>query len=158
MAFKVPEEYRVIHQGRHVGNVTSAPDLGIDGYIILAGRRWKVLQVDQDRMEILVEPSPGGRAPAFSGGAGHDIHPSVREMMRALLFRDDMPAYLDPTAKEMLANARSAAKEADLARRSFLQDGSNTIWFTWTGSRIQPPWPASAATSAASDVTTKGSR
>jgi len=137
MAFVVPEEFRVIHQGRHVGNVTSAPDLGVDGYIILAGRRWKVLQVDQERMEILVEPSPGGRAPAFSGGGGHDIHPRVREMMRSLLFRDDMPVYLDPTAKEMLANARSAAREADLAHRSFLQDGPDIIWFTWTGSRVQ---------------------
>jgi ATP-dependent Lhr-like helicase len=137
MAFVVPEEYRVINQGRHVGNVTSAPDLGVDGYIILAGRRWKVLQVDQDRMEILVEPSPGGRTPAFSGRSGYDIHPRVREMMRSLLFRSDMPAYLDSTAKDMLASARSAAREADLARRNFLQDGADTIWFTWTGSRVQ---------------------
>src|SRR4051794_19046605 len=48
-AFLVPEEFRVFHQSRHIGGVTRAPDLGIDAYLILAGRRWKVLQVDLDR-------------------------------------------------------------------------------------------------------------
>jgi len=137
MAFIVPEEYRVIHQGRHVGNVTSAPDLRTDQYIILAGRRWKILEVDQERMEILVEPSPGGRLPRFSDGAGHDIHRRVRETMKSILFRDDAPAYLDSAASDMLADARAAARDADLARCTFLRDGPDTIWFTWTGSRIQ---------------------
>jgi ATP-dependent Lhr-like helicase len=137
MAFVVPEEYRVIHQGRHVGNVTSAPDVSVDQYIILAGRRWRILEVDQERLEILVEPSPGGRLPRFEGRALGDIHPRVREEMKALLFRDISPAYLNPKACQMLADARAAAKEADLASRTFLQDGPDTIWFTWTGSRIQ---------------------
>jgi ATP-dependent Lhr-like helicase len=137
IAFVVPEEYRVLHQARHVGNVTSTPDLASDGYLILAGRRWKILEVDPQRQEILVEPSPGGRVPTFSGSAGHDVHPRVREQMLSVLFRDDLPVYLDPAARQMLANARAAAREADLGRRSFLQDGSDTIWFTWTGSRIE---------------------
>ena len=137
MAFHVSEEFRVTHQGRHIGNVASAPDLAIDGYLILAGRRWKVLQVDQDRRVILVEPSSGGRAPAFSGAGGHDIHPTVRERMRSLLLGDEMPIYLDPTAKVMLASARAAAREANLSRRSWLQNGPQAIWLPWTGSRIQ---------------------
>ena len=137
MAFIVPEEFRVIHGGRHVGNVTSAPDLSVDSYLILAGRRWKILQVDQDRKEILVQPSPAGRTPSFSGRHFSEIHPKVRETMRSLLFRDDVPIYLDPKAKQMLASARAAAREAELSHRSFLQDGPHVIWFPWTGSRIQ---------------------
>ncbi len=136
-AFIVPQEFRVLHSGRHVGNVSAAPDLGADRYLILAGRRWQVLEVDLDRLEILVEPSPGGRVPSFSSRMGADVHPKVREMMKALLFRDDVPTYLDPAAKEMLTNARAAARDAELDRRAFLQDGLNTIWFPWTGSRIQ---------------------
>jgi ATP-dependent Lhr-like helicase len=137
IAFTVPEEYRVTHQGRHIGNVTSTPDLAVDGYLILAGRRWKVLQVDHERREILVEPSPGGRAPIFKSAGFQDIHPRVREMMRSLLFQDEMPIYLDPPARKMLQSARAAACAADLGRQRFLQDGSRTVWFTWTGSRIQ---------------------
>ncbi|WZO96063.1 DEAD/DEAH box helicase [Isosphaeraceae bacterium EP7] len=136
MAFTVPEDYRVIDRGRHVGNISPIMDPRIDGYIILAGRRWIVLQVDRDRKEILVERSPGGKAPSFSGGGGQDIHPRVREEMRSLLFRDDVPSYLDPSAREMLERARSSAREAGLDHRAFVEDGPDIVWFTWTGSRI----------------------
>jgi hypothetical protein len=37
----------------------------------------------------------------------------------------------------MLQSARAAAHAADLGRQRFLQDGARTVWFTWTGSRIQ---------------------
>jgi ATP-dependent Lhr-like helicase len=137
MAFVVSEEYRVIHQGRHIGNVTVAPDLAAQPFLILAGRRWKILDVSPEPREILVEPSPGGQTPSFHGSGGHDIHPKVREQMRTLLFEDNLPAYLDPTAKELLTSARAAARDADLLHQSFLQDGPNTIWLPWTGSRIQ---------------------
>src|SRR5262249_49394653 len=120
VAFVVPEEYRVLHQARHVGNVMAAPDLGIDGYLILAGRRWQALPGDPGRKAPLVDPPPGGRSPASSGTAGHDIHPRVRETMRSLLGRDDIPVYLDPTAGAMLAGARAAAREADILQRPFL--------------------------------------
>ncbi len=137
MAFIVPEEYRVIHHGRHVGNISPTADLGVDGYLILAGRRWKVLHIDEDAMEILVEPSPGGRVPSFSSQAGFDVHPKVREAMKAILLHDEKPRYLNPTAVELLSKARTAARDADLAHRSFLSQGTGTLWFTWTGSRIQ---------------------
>jgi ATP-dependent Lhr-like helicase len=137
IAFIVPEEYRVTHEGRHIGNLASAPDLAIDGYLILTGRRWKILDVDPGRKVILVEPSSGGRAPAFWGTGGHDIHPAVRERMRSLLLAEEMPIYLDPTAQAMLASARAAAREADLGHQCFVPDGPGTIWFTWAGSRIQ---------------------
>ena len=57
--------------------------------------------------------------------------------MRALLFRDDVPVYLDPGRRTMLSQARATAREADLDRCPFIQDGSDMIWFTWTGTRIQ---------------------
>lgn len=56
--------------------------------------------------------------------------------MRSLLFRDDVPSYLDPGAKEMLSRARTTAREAELDRCSFIQDGAHLTWFTWTGTRI----------------------
>ena len=54
----------------------------------------------------------------------------------SLLFRSDMPGYLDPGAKEMLSRARQTARDAALDRCSFIQDGADVTWFTWTGSRI----------------------
>jgi ATP-dependent Lhr-like helicase len=90
-AFPAAEDYRVTHGGRHVGDVTRAPGEGADGYLLLAGRRWKVLEVDVLRKTILVAPSRGGRVPLFRGAGGPDIHPRVRAAMRDLLARDDEP-------------------------------------------------------------------
>ena len=136
LAFTVNDDYRVTCHGRHIGNVELPPLLEENPYVILAGRRWRILDVDHERHSVLVEPSPGGRRPGFLPGGGGEIHPRVREVMRSLLFREDMPVYLDPGAKEMLARARRAAREAELNRCCFIQDGSNVTWFTWTGTRI----------------------
>ena len=135
-AFATAQEMRVVHEGRAIGSVTATPGLAADGYLILAGRRWKVLEIDVGRQEISVEPSRGGRLPHFAGASGADIHPVVRQKMREVVLGDVVPQYLDSTAKAMLAAARTAAREADLAEVRFLCDGSSTIWFTWTGSRI----------------------
>ncbi len=137
VAFVVEEEYRVTHAGHHIGNVGYVPDIEEEGYLILAGRRWKILAVDHDRKSILVEPSTGGRVPRFFSGPGSDIHPRAAQVMKALLETNELPVYLDPTALQMLSQARSTARDSGLLRNPFLQDGLDTIWFTWTGSRIE---------------------
>jgi ATP-dependent Lhr-like helicase len=136
MAFQVKEEYRVTCQARHIGNVELPPLLQENPFIILAGRRWKVLDVDDERHVILVEPSPGGRRPGYLPASGGEIHSRVRQTMRSLLFREDIPSYLDPRATDMLARARQTARDAGLGRQPFMQDGSDVLWFTWTGTRI----------------------
>jgi ATP-dependent Lhr-like helicase len=137
VAFLVHEEYRVSDGGHHIGNVTADPTFEPDGYLILAGRRWKILDIDHERRTISVKPSPGGRVPRFEGDRWIDIHPRVRLAMKLLLSRTDLPVFLDMTARELLVQARSAARDSGLLLSPFLQDGPDAIWFTWTGSRIQ---------------------
>jgi len=135
-AFQVHEDFRVAHDGRDIGRVTMTPAIAADGVLILAGRSWRVRQIDEPRKLIQVEPSPGGRVPKFRGSPGSDIHPKVRATMRELLERDDVPAYLDPGAAKMLGEARATAREAGLLGQSFLVDGPQVAWLTWTGSRV----------------------
>lgn len=137
LAFQVQEEYRVSYGGRHIGNIDLPPMLEENPFIILAGRRWRVLDVDHDRRSILVEPSAGGRTPGFPGSGSGEVHARVRQAMRTLLFREDVPAFLDPTARSMLSQARATAREARLDRHSLIQEGAYVTWFTWTGTRIQ---------------------
>lgn len=138
-AFMTPILYRVVHKGRLIGTIEDLP--GGDPnekekYLILAGKRWKVLSVDTERLEICVEPSKAGKVPKFGGGYGADVHPKVRQKMLEILKGDKVPTYLDETAKGMLLAARKVAKEAGLLENPFYQDGSKVIWFTWTGSKI----------------------
>jgi ATP-dependent Lhr-like helicase len=137
VAFTVHEEYRVNHGGHHIGNIPIIPEFQANAFLILAGLRWRILDVDHDRKVITVQPSPGGRVPTFPPDHGHDIHPRVREVMKDLLDRTDLPVFLNVKAREMLFQARATARRTELLANRFLQDGPDTIWFTWTGSRIQ---------------------
>ena len=70
-------------------------------------------------------------------GAVYDVHPRVRQVMKDLLERADLPDYLDMRSREMLLQARATARDSGLVRNPFIQDGPDVIWFTWTGSRNQ---------------------
>lgn len=135
-AFVTTQEMKVIHGSHAIGTVSAVPGMCGDGFLILAGRRWKVIDVDQRRLEILVEPSKGGRLPYFAGGPGADIHPRVRAQMLDALVSDAMPVYLDSTAQDMLNMARQYGRDSGLLANPVLADGADTYWFTWTGSRI----------------------
>jgi len=137
VAFTVHEEYRVNHGGHHIGNIPFFPEFQVGTFLILAGRRWRILDVDHEGKAILVDTSPGGRVPDFPGDRGIDIHPRVRQAMKVLLERTDLPVFLDMRAREILLQARVTAHHSGLLRDAFLQDGADAIWFTWTGSRIQ---------------------
>ncbi|MDP2797130.1 MAG: DEAD/DEAH box helicase [Methanoregula sp.] len=133
-AFTTPKEFSVVHKGGKIGSIQSAPDLETREFLILAGRRWEILEIDFKRSEILVEPSKGGKVPRYSSGGGADIHTRIREKMREIVTSDYVPAYLDPPAQAMLREAQHAAREAGLAENPFVVDGAHTYWFTWTGS------------------------
>ena len=137
VAFVVEEEYRVAHAGHHVGNVAFVPELEEERFVILAGRRWRILDIDHERKTIAVKPSPGGRVPDFHSKQNGEIHPRVRAVMRSLLEAGEMPTYFDMKAREMLLQARATAAQSGFLRNPFLQDGPDTIWFTWTGTKIQ---------------------
>ncbi len=64
VAFVVHEEYRVTEGGRHIGNV-GGPDFEVGTFLILAGRRWRIVNVDHERKVVLVQSAPGGRVPAL---------------------------------------------------------------------------------------------
>jgi ATP-dependent helicase Lhr and Lhr-like helicase len=136
VAFVVHEEYRVTEGGRHIGNV-AGPDFDVGTFLILAGRRWRIDGVDHERKVVLVQPAPGGRVPRFISEDWQDLHPMIRERMRALLARTDLPAFLNATAKEMLTQARATARDSGLLSSGFIQDGPDAKWFPWTGTRIQ---------------------
>ena len=135
-AFVTEKELRVLHRGHLIGTVSALPTTGADGFLILAGRRWKIIEINPDGKEILVEPSRGGRLPLFSGSSGPDLHPRIHEKMREILSDNEMPGYLDQAAKEMLHEARTFARESDILRYPFFLNGNDTIWFTWSGTRV----------------------
>jgi ATP-dependent Lhr-like helicase len=136
-AFDAAQDFRVVHDGRHIGNVTALPSAGVDSVLILAGQRWRIIAVDRSRKTVVVEPAAGGQAPWFRGVPGPDIHPNVRRAMREVLASEEEPRYLDKGAIDMLARARATARESGILDHPFVVEGPRLLWFPWTGDRIQ---------------------
>jgi len=131
--FQSSPDMQVIHKGRKIGSVAKTPGLENRKFLILAGKRWEITNIDYKKKEILVEPSRGAKPPKFFGSPGPDLHPKIREKMKDILFSDNEIPYLDPKAKEMLEMARKTAIDAELHLKSYLVDGNDIYWFTWTG-------------------------
>lgn len=106
IAFAVPEEYRLVHNGRPLGNLPLTVPALPETLIIFGGRRWKILAVDTPSRTLTLTPAPSGRPPRF-GGAPVGVSGLLRGTMRAILLAGDTPTYLDATAQSELAAARA---------------------------------------------------
>ena len=133
--FPTPEEYSVLHGGQALGTLECAPEK--DDHLLFAGKRWRVVDVDHDRLELQVAPARGWKRPKF-GGAGGEVHPRVREKMREVLAASSAYVYLSGEGREALEYARQAAQTGGaITTRVLPLSGSRTAVMLWTGSRIQ---------------------
>src|SRR5690606_998482 len=99
---------------------------------LFGGRTWKVEDIDEEQKTIFVSRSPGGSPPLFSGGAGK-THTRVRERMRDLLESEEVPKYLDETAKRSLRQGREGYASRGRAQNCVLELGAELLLMTWQG-------------------------
>jgi ATP-dependent Lhr-like helicase len=133
--FATEEEFSVIHNGQVLGTIQALPQS--NDYLLFAGRRWRVIDVNTENHEIHVQPARGWKRPKFSGGPG-EVHSMVRKKMREVLSSRKTYAYLNDQASKFLAYARDSAAEASLCENSILELGPRrSALLTWTDSRIQ---------------------
>lgn len=133
-AFSSPDEWRLVSGTRTLGTLPVMFPLLIDSFVIFAGRRWRVLSVDEERRIAELAPAAGGRLPKFPGG-GPPIHDRVRQEMRRVYLDSDLPSFLDASGRELLAEARSTFRRLELDKHLLLPQGRNTWVFPWVGDR-----------------------
>ena len=104
--FKTPEEYRILCAGRELGTIPIDNVMSPGMALILSGRRWEVITVDEDVRVIEVKPSKGGVPPRF-GGDGGMLDDEVARRMRDIYLATNVPVYLDSVAKDLLAEGRA---------------------------------------------------
>ena len=134
-AFTSPAEWRLLANGRALGTLPITFPLAQDLFLIFAGRRWRVVEVHEERHEVDLEPARGGVPPHF-GGSGATIHDGVRDEMRSVYEDTDIPIFLDTTGRELLAEGRMAFRRFGLRDRPFVHHGRHTLLFPWAGDRI----------------------
>jgi ATP-dependent Lhr-like helicase len=131
-AFTTPEEFSLAVDGKIIGTLPIDRPISEGSYIIFAGRRWRVLNVDMENNRVDLARSAGGRAPNFGGTPGV-VHDVVRAEMFDLYHGSDFPVYLDPDAKTLFEEGRRHFRNLDLNHTAILQDGDNSLLLPWAG-------------------------
>lgn len=135
--FISPEEYKVIAEGgRAIGQVPGENPFMPGEMLMLAGRRWRIVEVDAERRELSVRPARGGTPPLFGG----DLRPpsdGVVEEMRRVWEDLSFPVYLDATAKQLLVEARTTYDRLGLRGASVARHEGQLLLFPWVGERRQ---------------------
>lgn len=144
-AFATPEEYRLVSGSRTLGSMPIEHSLEIGGFLIFAGRRWKVVDVDDQARVASLIPAGGGKPPTFGGG-GFDIFARVRQEMLILYSSQLLPVYLDSTASQFLSEGRAAFARMKLDRRRVVNAGSSILLFPWDSDRVHRTLQAMLAT------------
>lgn len=134
-AFSTFEEYRLEYDGRQLGQLPIDYPLYPGAYIIFAGRRWEVIDVDDRTRVVWLKPSPGGIPPKF-GGSGAQVHDTIRSEMRAVYAGKDYPIYLDKTARRLLDEARSQWTALGLNNKSLIVYENDCWIFPWKGDQV----------------------
>jgi ATP-dependent helicase Lhr and Lhr-like helicase len=129
-AFTTVEEFQVISDGRPLGALPVDRPLVPGSYIILAGRRWQVIDCRMRERIIQVTPAAAGRAPMFSGLGGR-VHGHVREQMRAILSSTDPLSFLDSAARDSLNSARQVYRSLKLDSQYILPWGDVMLVLPW---------------------------
>lgn len=131
-AFLSDEEFRLVCDGRALGSLPVSRPLVLDQRIIFAGRRWRVLDVDEEKKLVIVLPDKGGAPPMFDGASGK-VHDHVREEMRKVLAEGEDVPFVDAEGSKLLDEARKQYSAAGLATRMLVPVGSSVLLLTWRG-------------------------
>lgn len=143
--FKTPEEYRLVAGSKTLGSLPVTTLLLPEQYIIFAGIRWQVKDIDMDKKVIyVVAVQGGGQPPKFDGGGDMSIHDRVRQEMYDILTKGDYRIsvgdkkvdFADKTARELFTESIETFDRCQLRHRPIIDQDGNTYIFTWRGDKV----------------------
>lgn len=131
--FRDENAYHVHSQDGEIGTLDRCPIVG--EFFILAGRTWKVHDVDEKRKIVYVNSAKNNRVPRWKGSGGH-IHTKIVWRIRQILREDTQYSYLQPKASQVIDNARSIARETGILQKSIIPYAERSFYLCpWVGSK-----------------------
>ena len=131
--FQDEQAFHVYSQEGEIGTLDRC--LGIGEAFVLAGRTWKVLDVDENKKTIYVYPVKNKKIPVWNGGGGQ-IHTKIVQKIREILKEDVEYQYLRPNAWRLLEKARKFTRNSGILDKSIVPYSAKSFYLCpWVGSR-----------------------
>lgn len=134
--FQSDDEWRLVSNGRTLGTIPIANAVGVGSLLAFAGQRWRVTAVDDHSKVLNVVAHRAARIPKFDNLALEPLHDRLVAEMLSVLRADDIPAYLDPTSRGLLAEGRQAFRDMELERTALIASGRDTHILLWRGTNM----------------------
>lgn len=133
-AFRSETEWRLVADGEEIGTLPIRHPVFVGMLLIFAGRRWIVMDADDESRTIELELSVAGRVPWFSGdmpATGRE----VRQEMLRVYRRGDVPVWADPACGQFLNEGREEFSRMELNDVSVVHDGRCLFIVPWDGDK-----------------------
>ena len=134
--FDNDDEWRLVTGGRTLGTIPISNAFSLGSLVGFAGRRWRVVAVDDVAKVLEVVAHPAGRLPKFDRLSLEPVHDRLALEMFSVFTDEDRPVYLDQAAVQLLSEGRAAFNELHLTRQRLIPSGRDTHVLTWYGSAV----------------------
>ena len=134
--FETDQEWKLLHGARPLGQIPISNVLATGSLLAFAGRRWRVVDVDDRARVLSVAPHPSGRLPKFDRQSNEPLDDRILEEMRKVYLDADMPEWLDAQSLTFLTQGREAFADLDLERTGLVRSGSDTHVLLWRGTAM----------------------
>lgn len=134
-AFEVPEEFTLIAYGKAIGTLPVDSPYLPGQLLLFGGRRWSVKAIDIDAKFITLTPAGRGQAPMF-GGEPAPVHKRIRERMRELYERDDVPRFCHESTAPIMDRARAYYAEKRIGSNPIITAGDQLYLIAWEDDRV----------------------
>lgn len=137
--FENRQEYRVLNEAQHIGDMPRLPTVEVGVNVFLAARIWKITAIDDNTKKIFVAPAKDGKPPIY-GGEGGDVSHLVRQTMREVILElDGLPGYISESAKveltEIYQETGIDSRNPAIMKVQKLSNGKE-VFATFAGSKI----------------------
>jgi ATP-dependent Lhr-like helicase len=143
--FESTEEWRLVSDGRQLGTLPISFPVHEESLVVFAGQRWFVVSVDDRTKTLQVRPHSGGVVPRFERGSIELIHDRLAAETLAVYLADDVPAWLDKPASNLLREGRDTFRSFGLDRIFLLPEEQDLHVFLWQGSQTNAVFGAAFA-------------
>lgn len=136
--FMTQEMYQVVYGFKKIGEIDKVMYLNEGDNIILAGKLWKIKDIDNKRNKVYVERAADGKPPKYTGG-GVKIHNRIPEkVMEILCSNKTFPYLTNEAAVRTIEDLRKPYKfhQVKSDERLIWKDGQDMVFETFTGTNV----------------------